>query len=67
MEAQLYGAHLERARLFEAHLAGARMSEKTIWPTDFDWRDAGVICDEIPGKATLVEEESTERGFTYYG
>jgi uncharacterized protein YjbI with pentapeptide repeats len=49
--ANLRAANLKEANLRAAHLEGAAANAATVWPSDFDWRDAGVL-----------EEENLERG-----
>jgi uncharacterized protein YjbI with pentapeptide repeats len=40
--ARLAGANLEGANLWRTRLRGSIANDKTKWPTDFDWRGAGV-------------------------
>jgi len=38
--------HLEGAALWDAKLKGATSGPDTVWPTDFDWKNA--VVDEVP-------------------
>jgi uncharacterized protein YjbI with pentapeptide repeats len=40
--AYLIGAHLEEAWLYGANLEGAQATLSTLWPSDFNWKDAKV-------------------------
>ncbi|MEY9944464.1 pentapeptide repeat-containing protein [Kitasatospora sp. GAS1066B] len=47
--ADLRGTDLTGADLERAKLAGALASNRTIWPTGFDFQEAGVVIAEDPG------------------
>jgi uncharacterized protein YjbI with pentapeptide repeats len=47
--ANLCGADLSRGTLVEADLEHAKADRRTLWPSDFDWRSAGVtVVDHAP-------------------
>jgi hypothetical protein len=44
----LDGTNLAGADLDGANLQGAQSTERTVWPTGFDWQAAGVVLAETP-------------------